>query len=105
MLIRWPLGFGSRLLIGGMKYYGGRMRFVRPEKGFGTTLAGRAVRTGFQGAATTATFSSSSLIHDFLVTEAKVENPPPRLGTVLEILKVSWQMCSGRWVRTVALCP
>ncbi len=65
------------------------MRFVRPEKGFGMIPAGGAPRTQLQAAAATASFSSSSLIHDFLVTEAKVENPPRRLGTVLEILKVS----------------
>ncbi len=86
MLIRWPLGFGSRLLIGGMKLHGDRMRFIRLEKGCSMIPSGGASRTRFQAAAM-ASFSSS-VIHDFLVTEAKVENPPRRLDTVLEILKV-----------------
>ncbi len=89
MLIRWKLGFGSRLLIGGMKkLHDGRMRFVRSEKGFGMISAVGVPKARLQSAATVS-FSSSSLIHDFLVTEAKVENPPRRLSTVLEILKVS----------------
>ncbi len=89
MQVRWKLGFGSRLLIGGMKKsHSGTMRFIRSEKSFGMIPAVGVPKARLHVAAT-ASFSSTSIIHDCLVTEAKVENPPRRLSTVLEILKVS----------------